>query len=153
MALPDPAQISNPLPGTSTTLEVAVPVASAPVWQAVALTSDVDVQPNDTTATFSALQDAWDYVVKTGMGGTLTFKTAARDDDPAQAILLAAGDGLGDDAVLFYRVGYPDGSYYSGNISVKRPHQMTGARAVYEYDYSCDLTGPQVRTSAADAAA
>src|SRR5690606_36018692 len=108
MAAPIPQEIVNPLPGSATTLEVATP-GQAPDFKKVPLPDRIDFRPEDQSATLQSFDAAADYVVKTGFGGQLTFTSAAPDSDEAVALLLEAGEELGDDAILFYRIKYPDG--------------------------------------------
>lgn len=144
MSLPVPEQIQNPKPGSATILEVATPADPTSVqWKRVPLPDTINFQPEDQTATLQSFDAAADYVVKTGFGGTLTFTTAAPVTDEAVKLLLEAGESLLDQAILFYRIKYPDGSYRYGNMVVNRPREITEARGVYRREFTCQLTGPQ----------
>ncbi len=143
MAAPVPNTITNPMPGSATTLEVALPAGEAASFKTVPLPDRIDFRPEDQTATLQSFDAAADYVVKTGFGGQLTFTSAAPDTDDAVEMLLDAGEDTGDDAVLFYRIKFPDGSYRYGNMVVHRPVETTEARGVYKREFTCDLTGPQ----------
>lgn len=142
MAAPIPQQIENPLPASQTVLEIAEP-GETPSWLKIPLMDEVEFTPDDQTDTLQTFEDAFDYVVKTGFGGTLNFTTAGRIEDPVVELLHEAGHGLADNAVLFYRIKFPDGSYRYGNFTVTRPVPVTDTRGVFKYRINGHLTGPQ----------
>lgn len=142
---------SQPVSGSTTTLEVAVayqadgitPVAT-PVFAQVPVAGEISLTFAPGTTTYDAYVssglDAWSYAVKTGMGATLTFRTAAPLSDPVVAPLVEAGLKSGNGAGILFRKKNPDGSYFSGYalIGLDNP---TPVRGVAEVSFTGPVSG------------
>ncbi|HET7558356.1 MAG TPA: hypothetical protein VFK80_00225 [Limnochordia bacterium] len=152
MPVPVPSQVTNPQPGTTETLEVATPGAS-PTFQTVALADQIEFAPSDNIENFQPFNaDGANMNVKTGRHFTLNVTSAAADDDAAMALLIAAGEAIGDSAVLFFRIKHADGSYHSGSMTVGSPNYGNANRNVRKVVFACTTTGTVTYTSAASAA-
>lgn len=146
MALPIPQMIENPRPASLTKFWIGVPKEDFKEedWLKVPLMDEIEFTPQDSTDTLTTFEDMYDYVVTTGMGGTLNFQTAGNAKE-AGAIRTLHEQSYDPDGtrVFFYRIQYPDGTYRYGNINVTRPRPITGARGIFKYRVEAQLTGPQ----------
>jgi len=146
MAAPIPEVIQNPTSASLTKFWIGVPKADFKEedWLKVPLMDEVEFTPQDSTDTLTTFEEMYDYVVRTGMGGTLNFQTAgnAKDEGAIRTLHEVTYDPEGN-TVFFYRIQYPDGTYRYGNFNATRPRPVTAARGIFKYRVEGQLTGPQ----------
>lgn len=143
---------AQPAAGSTATLELAlaydnagVPIAS-PVFTALPVAGEISLtfSPQNTMydAYVASGLDAWSYAVKTGMQGTLNWRTAAPGTDTVVGPLIKAGLRAGNAAVALFRLKNGDGTYYSGTVVFGISGTADPVRGIQEHSFTGATSGP-----------
>lgn len=148
MANPLPDLGVKPTPASQTKFWIAeVPENPAAMeeedWLKIPLMDEVEFTPEDSTDTLQAFEEMYDYVVRTGMGGTLNFTTAGAAGDGSVKLLHEKTYSTDSDTVFAYRIQFPDDTWRFGYFTATRPLPLTDARGIFKYRLNGHLTGPQ----------
>lgn len=152
---PVPTAIALATTGGATTMEIAtIPVgAGTPTWVFVTATSagEITFTPSSSDIQYPTYGGtgvaAYDRSIKTGLGAAGTVRSAAPGSDAANALMIAASNGIGATSRLLFRIHNPDDSWYSGVAVFGAAKPMNGNRAVFEYSFDYKTDGPYAYTA------
>lgn len=127
-------------------LEVALrPATGSPVFAQVPILGEVKLTPSGTIQNYDAYADsadgAFQYAVKTGIGGTLTFRTAANEKNATVSSLIQASLKSGPGANILARITRGSGAVYTAEVALQQFDPMSSARGIAETAFSGTVNG------------
>lgn len=106
--------------------------------------ADINFTPTGSVESLPIYGSTWDRAVKNGISGSFNALTYAPGGNTQVALLLTAGQGVGQIAGIVYVLELPDGGYAHGAAVVNEWTPNTPVRGVFSYSFNFTTDGPVV---------